>query len=30
MRKLTKAHTGIIASDTDFGLEYLYVGDYHK
>lgn len=30
MRKLTKAHTGIIASDTDFGLEYLYVVDCHK
>lgn len=30
MRKLTKAHTGIITSDTDFGLEYLYVGDCHK
>lgn len=30
MRKLTKTHTGIIVTDTDLGLEYLYVGDYGK
>ena len=30
MRKLTKTHTGIIVSDTDLNLEYLYVGDYGK
>ena len=30
MRKITKTHTGIIVSDTDMGLEYLYVGDYGK
>ena len=28
MRKITKTHTGIIVSDTDLKLEYLYVGDY--
>lgn len=30
MRKITKTHTGIIISDTDMNLEYLYVGDYGK
>lgn len=30
MRKITKTHTGIIISDTDLGIEYLYVGDYGK
>lgn len=30
MRKITKTHTGIIVSDTDMSLEYLYVGDYGK
>lgn len=30
MRKITKTHTGIIVSDTDLNLEYLYVGDYGK
>ena len=30
MRKITKTHTGMIVSDTDLKLEYLYVGDYGK
>lgn len=30
MRKITKTHTGNIISDTDLGIEYLYVGDYGK
>lgn len=30
MRKITETHTGSIISDTDLGLEYLYVGDYGK
>jgi len=30
MRIITKTHTGIIVSDTDLQLEYLYVGDYGK
>ena len=30
MREITKTHTGIIISDTDMNLEYLYVGDYGK
>lgn len=30
MRTITKTHTGEIVSDTDLGLEYLYVGDYGK
>jgi 23S rRNA (adenine2503-C2)-methyltransferase len=30
MRKITTTHTGIIVSDTDMELEYLYVGDYGK
>lgn len=30
MRNITKTHTGIIVSDTDLNLEYLYVGDYGK
>lgn len=30
MRKITKTHTGIIVSDDDLQLEYLYVGDYGK
>lgn len=30
MRKLTNTRTGCIISDTDLGLEYLYVGDYGK
>jgi 23S rRNA (adenine2503-C2)-methyltransferase len=30
MRNLTKTHTGMIVSDTDLNLEYLYVGDYGK
>ncbi len=30
MRNITKTHTGIIVSDTDLRLEYLYVGDYGK
>lgn len=30
MRKITKTNTGIIVSDTDMNLEYLYVGDYGK
>ena len=30
MRKITKTHTGIIISDTELNLEYLYVGDYGK
>lgn len=30
MRTITKTHTGIIVSDTELKLEYLYVGDYGK
>lgn len=30
MRTITTTHTGIIVSDTDLKLEYLYVGDYGK
>ena len=30
MRKITETHTGKIVTDTDLGLEYLYVGDYGK
>lgn len=30
MRKITETHTGKIVSDTDLGIEYLYVGDYGK
>ena len=30
MRKLTNTRTGCIISDTDLGLEFLYVGDYGK
>lgn len=30
MRKITETHTGEIVSDTDLGIEYLYVGDYGK
>lgn len=30
MRTITKTHTGVIVSDTDLKLEYLYVGDYGK
>lgn len=30
MRNITQTHTGAIISDTDLGLEYLYVGDYGK
>ena len=30
MREITKTRTGIIVSDTDLKLEYLYVGDYGK
>lgn len=30
MRDIIKTHTGIIVSDTDLQLEYLYVGDYGK
>lgn len=30
MRTITPTHTGIIISDTDMELEYLYVGDYGK
>lgn len=30
MRKITKTHTGIIVSDEELKLEYLYVGDYGK
>ena len=30
MRKITETHTGKIVSDTDLGVEYLYVGDYGK
>ena len=30
MRIVKKTHTGIIVSDTDLELEYLYVGDYGK
>lgn len=30
MRQITNTHTGKIVSDTDLGVEYLYVGDYGK
>lgn len=30
MRTITKTHTGIIVSDGELKLEYLYVGDYGK
>ena len=30
MRKIVKTHTGIIVSDSDLNMEYLYVGDYGK
>lgn len=30
MRSITETHTGKIVTDTDLGLEYLYVGDYGK
>lgn len=30
MRTITKTHTGVIVSDTELKLEYLYVGDYGK
>ena len=30
MRQITETHTGKIITDTDFNLEYLYVGDYGK
>lgn len=30
MRTITSTHTGVIVSDTDLNLEYLYVGDYGK
>lgn len=30
MRTITNTHTGRIITDTDLGLEYLYVGDYGK
>lgn len=30
MRTITKTHTGIIVSDEELKLEYLYVGDYGK
>ena len=30
MRTITKTHTGMIVSDNDLKLEYLYVGDYGK
>lgn len=30
MRIITDTHTGKIVTDTDLGLEYLYVGDYGK
>ena len=30
MRIITQTHTGKIITDTDLGLEYLYVGDYGK
>lgn len=30
MRQITETHTGMIISDTDLNLEYLYVGDYGK
>ena len=30
MRTITKTHTGIIVSDEEMKLEYLYVGDYGK
>lgn len=30
MRTITKTHTGIIVSDDELKLEYLYVGDYGK
>ena len=30
MRVITRTRTGAIVSDTELGLEYLYVGDYGK
>lgn len=30
MRTITNTHTGKIITDTDLGLEYLFVGDYGK
>lgn len=30
MRTITKTNTGVIVSDSDMELEYLYVGDYGK
>ena len=30
MRTITKTHTGVIVSDDELKLEYLYVGDYGK
>ena len=30
MRQITNTHPGKIVSDTDLGVEYLYVGDYGK
>lgn len=30
MRKITETHTGMIVSDDELKLEYLYVGDYGK
>ena len=30
MRKITDTRTGKIVSDTELGIEYLYVGDYGK
>ena len=30
MRKITNTRTGKIVSDTELGIEYLYVGDYGK
>ena len=30
MRTITKTHTGMIVSDDELKLEYLYVGDYGK
>jgi len=30
MRKITETHTGMIISDEELQLEYLYVGDYGK
>lgn len=30
MRKFTETHTGMIVTDTDLNLEYLFIGDYGK